>query len=193
MTPETRCTPVLAAAMAAVLALTLTACDKADDRSAGQKLDGAMRRVEQKGDELKARAEVGAEKAKVEAREAARTVKEAGADAAQTVREAGTDAAKAVREVGADATQTVKDAGAKAAQRAGGAVADAVIVTSVKAGLARDPRLSALAIDVDATAGRVLLRGTAPDADARLRATALATATQGVSAVDNQLVVQSPK
>ena len=171
MTRALRCTPLLAAAVAVSAALVLGACDKTDDRSAGQKLDGAVQKVEQKADELKARAEVGAEKAKVEAREAARNVKEAGADVAQNVKEAGT----------------------KAVQRAGGAVADAVIVTSVKAELARDPKLSALAIDVDATAGRVLLRGTAPDADSRLRATTLAAGTQGVSSVDNQLVVQPPK
>ena len=163
-----RCLPILTAV---ATALALAGCDKTDDRSAGQKLDGAVQKVEQKADELKARAEVGAEKAKVEAREAARNVKEAGADVAQNV----------------------KEAGSKAAQRAGGAVADAVIVTSVKAELARDPKLSALAIDVDATAGRVLLRGTAPDADSRLRATTLAAGTQGVSSVDNQLVVQPPK
>ena len=168
MTPALRCLASLAALAAA---LALAACDKADDRSAGQKLDGAVRQVERKADELKARAEVGAGKAEVEAREAARNVKEAGAGVAQNV----------------------KDASASAAQRAGGAVADAVIVTSVKAGLARDPKLSALAVDVDATAGRVLLRGTAPDADSRLRATALAAGTQGVSSVDNQLVVQPPK
>ena len=168
MSPDSRCIPLLAAIAAA---LALAACDKADERSAGQKLDGAVRQVELKADELKARAEVGARKAEVDAREAARNVKEAGADVAHDV----------------------KEAGASAAQRAGGAVADAVIVTSVKAGLAGDPKLSALAVDVDATAGRVLLRGTAPDADSRLRATALAAGTQGVSRVNNQLVVQPPK
>ena len=157
MTRALRCFALLTAVTAA---LVLGACDKTDDRSAGQKLDGAVQKVEQKADELKARAEVGTEKARVEAREAA---------------------------------QNLKEAGATAAQRAGGAVADAVIVTAVKAELARDPRLSALAINVDATAGRVLLRGSAPDADSRLRATTLAAGTQGVSSVDNQLVVQPPK
>ena len=78
MTTALRCVPLFAAA-----ALALSACDRGDDRSAGQKLDGAVQRVEQKADELKARVEVGADKAGVEVREAARNVKEAGARAAQ--------------------------------------------------------------------------------------------------------------
>ena len=148
MTTALRCIPLLA-----VATLALAACERGDDRSAGQKLDGAVQKVEQKADELKA----GADKAGVEVREAARNVKEAGA---------------------------------RAAQQAGGTVDDALITTAVKGELARDPKLSALAVDVDTHAGRVLLRGSAPDDDSRLRATTLAAGTKGVSSVDNQLVVQ---
>ena len=147
-----RCIPFLAAA-----ALALAACDRGGDRSAGQKLDSAVQKVEQKADELKARVDVGADKAAAEVREAARNVKEAGT---------------------------------RAAQQAGGTVDDALITTAVKGELARDPKLNALAIDVDTHAGRVLLRGSAPDDGSRLRATTLAAGTKGVSGVDNQLVVQ---
>lgn len=70
------------------------------------------------------------------------------------------------------------------------ATKDAALTTTIKAELARDPSLSALAINVDTTAGRVALRGKAPDAVAVERATAIALATQGVVSVDNQLVVE---
>jgi osmotically-inducible protein OsmY len=68
-------------------------------------------------------------------------------------------------------------------------VKDAAITTAVNAKLAQDKTLSALRIDVDTVGGRVSLRGTAPDAAARERATTLASAVDGVTSVDNQLVV----
>jgi hyperosmotically inducible periplasmic protein len=70
-------------------------------------------------------------------------------------------------------------------------VKDAAITTSVNAELARDATLSALKIDVDTSAGRVSLRGTAPDAPSRERATQLAQRVEGVVSVDNQLQVRS--
>ena len=68
---------------------------------------------------------------------------------------------------------------------------DAAITTSINAELARDTALSALKIDVDTKAGRVALKGTAPDSQARDRATQLAQKVDGVVGVDNQLVVKS--
>ena len=68
---------------------------------------------------------------------------------------------------------------------------DAAITTSINAELARDTALSALKIDVDTKAGRVALKGTAPDSTARDRATQLAQKVDGVVGVDNQLVVKS--
>jgi hyperosmotically inducible protein len=68
-------------------------------------------------------------------------------------------------------------------------VKDAAITTAINAELAKDKDLSALKIDVDTQDARVRLNGTAPDAAARDRATALARAVDGVVAVDNQLVV----
>jgi hyperosmotically inducible protein len=68
---------------------------------------------------------------------------------------------------------------------------DATITTSINAELARDPALSALKINVDTSAGRVSLRGTAPDASARDRATVLAHRVDGVVGVDNMLEVRT--
>ena len=70
-------------------------------------------------------------------------------------------------------------------------LADASITTSINAELARDPALRALKIDVDTTAGRVALHGTAPDASSRDRATVLAHRVGGVVAVDNLLEIRA--
>jgi hyperosmotically inducible protein len=70
-------------------------------------------------------------------------------------------------------------------------LSDAAITTSINAELARDPALSALKIDVDTSAGRVALHGTAPDASSRDRATVLAKGVDGVVGVDNLLEVRT--
>jgi hyperosmotically inducible protein len=105
---------------------------------------------------------------------------------------AGDSAAKAAQEA-KDATKSaatdIKDASKNAADQASNKVADAVITTSVNAELAKDPKLSALRIDVDTDNGRVALKGTAPDAAAKERATQLASSVKGVVSVDNQLTI----
>jgi len=70
-------------------------------------------------------------------------------------------------------------------------LADATISASVNAELALDPQLSPLKIAVETNAGRVALRGTAPDAVSRDRAAVLAQRVSGVLGVDNQLEVRS--
>ena len=67
---------------------------------------------------------------------------------------------------------------------------DAVITTSVKAELAKDTTLSAMAINVDTANGRVALKGTAPTSAAKDQATTLAQSVKGVASVDNQLTVK---
>lgn len=70
------------------------------------------------------------------------------------------------------------------------AVSDARITTEINAKYARDNNLSALAIDVDTEAGKVLLKGTVPNQAAKARAVQLAQAVGGVTSVENQLAVQ---
>ncbi|HEX2012489.1 MAG TPA: BON domain-containing protein [Roseateles sp.] len=70
-------------------------------------------------------------------------------------------------------------------------VEDAAITASVNAALAKDAKLSAVRINVDTVNGHVALRGTAPDASARERATQLAMSVKGVMSVDNQLEVRA--
>jgi osmotically-inducible protein OsmY len=84
----------------------------------------------------------------------------------------------------------VKDVAAKATASAKQMVSDATITTSVNAELAKDSSLSALTINVDSKDGRVALIGSAPDAAAKLHATRLAAAVDGVKSVDNQLTIR---
>jgi len=143
-------TLVSAAAAAALAALALTGCERADN-NARRDSNAAPSRGEQHAD-------------------ASRSMDRAG----QQVAQAGRD---------------MREAGRSAATEESNAVSDAAITTSIKADLAKDPKLSALAIDVDTTGGQVVLHGTAPDAAAKSRATELAQGVRGVESVDNQLTV----
>lgn len=67
---------------------------------------------------------------------------------------------------------------------------DLGITAAVNAGLANDTDLSALKINVDTKNGVVVLKGTAPTAAARDRATEISKGVKGVATVDNQLVVK---
>lgn len=69
------------------------------------------------------------------------------------------------------------------------AVDDASITRTITAELARDAALDPSRIDVDTSMGRVVLRGSAPDAEAKERAKRIAQAVEGVKAVDNYLSV----
>ncbi|HTP72918.1 MAG TPA: BON domain-containing protein [Burkholderiaceae bacterium] len=74
---------------------------------------------------------------------------------------------------------------------AANAVKDAAITTAVNAKIAQDPKLSVMRIDVDTVNGRVVLRGNATDPGASERARQLAASVEGVTSVDNQLVIGS--
>jgi len=136
------------AAVAGVALLGLAGCQRADDnRTAGQQLDEAVAKTQQK------------------AAESNETIK-------QTSREIG------------QAMGTATDAVANKSR-------DAAITAAVKTQLVGDSSLSALSINVDTSGGRVVLRGSAPTSMARDRATELARAVDGVSAVENELRVQA--
>jgi osmotically-inducible protein OsmY len=95
-----------------------------------------------------------------------------------------------------EAMESAKSAAKEAAQSTeravgemGDKVKDAAITTAVNAKIAGDPKLSVVRINVDTVNGRVLLRGTAPDATSSERAQQLAASVDGVVGVDNQLVI----
>lgn len=101
-----------------------------------------------------------------------------------------TEQAAADARVKADnAMQNAENTAKDAANSAMTAVDDATITARVNASLAQDPDLSALKINVDTVNGKVTLNGPAPTTVARDRAESLAKAVDGVTAVNNQLVV----
>ena len=83
----------------------------------------------------------------------------------------------------------IKREGEQAVQSVTTAATDMAITTKVKAALAADDQLSALKIEVDTVQGVVSLTGPAPSAEAAERATTLAKAVEGVTEVQNTLVV----
>jgi osmotically-inducible protein OsmY len=121
--------------------------------------------------------------------QAARTGDTAVVQGQPTAGEQARRGAEQVADASKQAANDVANATKSAADQASNKVSDAVITTSVNAELAKDPQLSSLRIDVDTDAGRVALKGTAPDAAAKERASQLASSVKGVVSVDNQLQV----
>jgi osmotically-inducible protein OsmY len=154
------------AVLVAGAALTLAACDKSDNRTAGEKLDSAVAKTEKAADTAAAKTGEAVKEAKAKV------------DASGTTTE--------VKEGMANVKEAVKDAGAAVSAT----VDDAAITASVSAGLAKDPDLSAIKINVDTKAGAVSLKGPAPTAAAKARAEEIAKGVQGVTSVDNQLEVK---
>ncbi len=97
--------------------------------------------------------------------------------------EAGRDVREGAREAAQDANTAVMGAGAR--------VDDAQITTQVKTGLSTDRDLSAGQIDVDTKDGVVTLKGMAPTAAAKARASEIARNVKDVKSVDNQLQVRA--
>jgi osmotically-inducible protein OsmY len=103
------------------------------------------------------------------------------------------DARNATAGMRADAKAVANEArqgATKAADAMTSGAKDVTITAKVNAALAADDKLSAIAIDVDTEDGRVSLNGNAPDAQSKARATSLASAVEGVVAVDNRLSVR---
>ena len=105
----------------------------------------------------------------------ARTKAEAVMQSAETKMEKGAASAEATAKQAADTAK--------------GAIDDATITAQVNAGLAKDPDLSAVKINVDTVNGKVTLNGPAPSTVARDRAETIAKGVSGVTSVSNQLVV----
>jgi len=112
---------------------------------------------------------------------------QAGRDTAARAEAAGQSAQETAKEGAADVTEAAKEAGAAVSAT----VDDVSVTAAVSAGLAKDPDLSAIKIDVDTKDGAVTLNGPAPSAEAKARAEDIAKAVQGVVSVDNRLEVKS--
>lgn len=111
---------------------------------------------------------------------------QAATDAKAKLESAAASAEASVKQGADDAKAAVKDAASTAVAK----VDDAAITVSVAAGLAKDPELSAVKINVDTKGGIVTLNGPAPSAAAKTRAAEIAKSVEGVSSVDNKLEVK---
>jgi hyperosmotically inducible protein len=112
----------------------------------------------------------------------------------QAAREAKNKAQIAMGSVADAVKQAAQDAqvsGRQATADLGGKMDDMVMTAAISAGLAKDATLSVLEIDVDSNNGVVTLRGPAPTAAAREKATEIAMRVKGVRSVENQLVIQA--
>lgn len=168
----------LTLAAASALAL-LSACGRADERTAGQHLDATIAKTEQAASAAGAELRQGASSAQA-------TVQQEAAEAKASV----TAAAARAQAAAADATAKTSATVGRVADQVGEKLSDAGITAGVHAELAKDSSLSTLRINVDTVNGQVTLRGSAPSSLARDRATALARAAKGVVSVDNQLAVR---
>lgn len=108
-------------------------------------------------------------------------------DATNEAKSSMSSAGAKIEQSGAQAKETAKEAAATMGEK----FDDASITASVSAGLAKDPELSAIKIDVDTKNGVVNLSGPAPTTNARERATEIAKAVKGVNSVNNQLTVKA--
>ena len=88
-----------------------------------------------------------------------------------------------------DASKDVQAAGSQAGTSVGEKIDDMAITAKVSGNLAKDPDLSAIKINVDTKDGVVTLNVPAPTAAAKDKATAIAKEVQGVTSVNNQLMV----
>lgn len=160
--PASRIAGILAVS---AMALGLAACDKMKEPTVGQKLDSAVENTERAAADAKVDAEKAMESAQSKIEEGVAKTEAAADNAGNTAREAGSSAMEVVDDV--------------------------AITAQVSAGLAKDPALSALKIDVDTRNGVVTLNGPAPTLDAKDRATGIAQGVKGVSSVVNLLTVQA--
>lgn len=116
----------------------------------------------------------------------------------QTVGQRLDSAVAKTEQVAADAQRKMEvaanDAGAatrEAAAKAAAVMDDAGITAKVSAGLAKEPDLSAVKIDVDTRNGIVTLNGPVKTSEARTRAAQIAQSVDGVNSVVNQLTVSN--
>jgi len=113
--------------------------------------------------------------------EAAAAGAQAGDEAAEPSEGAGEEVAEAGKEVGA----AVK----KGAHAVAMSAEDAAVAAKVKAKLLADPEVKGLAIEVEANAGKVVLKGRADSREQKQEAGKLARGTDGVREVRNKIKV----
>lgn len=115
--------------------------------------------------------------------------------AVETTREKATEAGDKIAATANKVTDKIEAKSEQAARTfessdAKAALSDTAITASVKAGLLKDPDLSAVKIEVETNNGVVALNGVAKDPAARERAEVIAKSVKGVNGVRNNVVVR---
>ena len=101
------------------------------------------------------------------------------------------DAAKDVKQDAGKGLDEAAQAGKEKTQELAHKLNDGAISAAINAGIAKDPELSALRINVDTKDGHVTLYGSAPTEAAKQRAQTIAMNEKGVNGVDNKLAVET--
>ena len=117
-----------------------------------------------------------------ETKEAGRQVVDATGDAAER-------AVDKTKEIAGRTADKATDIASDIASTTGEAITDTWITTKVKAKFLDETQLNDSSVSVDTDNGVVTLKGTVGSAAAKSRAEAIASGTEGVSRVVNQLVV----
>ncbi len=183
--------------IAAAAALTmLAACNKAEDKTVGQKIDQGIATTEQKADqaaaEAKAAADAAAQKTKEAAADAGQKIDQAAADAKAAAERAGDKVESAAKTAGDKVETAAKNAGEKieqGAEKAADAAGNATLTASVKTALLAAPDLKSLGINVDSNNGVVTLKGEVKTAKEKEQAERVSAGVNGVRSVVNELKV----
>jgi osmotically-inducible protein OsmY len=180
-----------AAALAAIAALSLAACDRAgapDERTVGQKLDRAVEKTQQKLAEASDRTKETIKENAPKVEEKLNAAGEKIAAATDKVVEKTKEVARDAKDTTVTTTQEVRN-DVKSGD-AGRAMSDTAITASIKTDFIKDPDLSVLKIDVDTKDGVVTLNGLAGNEAARQRAEKMAQSVKGVKEVRNFLTTK---
>jgi osmotically-inducible protein OsmY len=108
---------------------------------------------------------------------------------AQDARSATQNSAQNIEEHTKAAAEKTKESLSRVGDTAGQIVGDATITARVKAALVAEKNVRSTDIDVDTFQGKVILRGTVPDAEQIALAAEIARKVDGVKTVDNRLAV----
>lgn len=163
---------------AAVLAgtLLLAGCGVENAEEAGRKIDQAAAKVGKQAEQVGQQIEKKADEAAAAAREVDKDVKGTAGEVASDAR---------------DVVAGTAQAAGEAVDKTGRIAQDATITASIKVDLAKDPRLSAIAISVSTHDGEVILRGDVRTGADKDRAGSIAQNIVGVTRVKNELRVVS--
>lgn len=146
--------------------------------------------LERAGEKTRAAAATAVDKTKEAARNVADKTKELSAGAAARTEQAADKVGDKTRQTASTAADKTERATDRAGSKTANAMSDSAITAKVKAGLAAEPDLSALAIKVETEKGVVMLSGFVESKAEAERAEKLAKGVDGVTSVKSAIKVK---